>query len=304
MRPRAFITGGSGLLGLNIILQKSSNFDFYVLEHDRAINLPNINIVKADLADMSSINAMLKLYKPQVVFHSAGMTNVDRCDAYPDMANFINATLASNLAKASYDLGIKFVHISTDQLFDGKTSYVTEPTPTSPLNAYGYSKALAEEKVAKNNPEALIIRCNFFGWGPSYKASFSDFIFNNLNLNKKIRLADDIFYTPSVMQNLINSINKLIVKDANGIFHVVGSERLSKYEFGIKMANCFNLDINLIERVSWDSLGAQARRPYEMSLSDNKIVEFLGAGLGNADENIQVSKNELDSQLYKKVKSL
>ena len=116
-----------------------------------------------------SIEETLKINTPKVVIHTAGMTNVDGCDDDPNAANFINGILPANLAKVCHDLGIKFVHISTDHLFDGTESFVSEEASPKPLNAYGYSKTLGEEGVMKNNKDALIVRCNFFTWAPSYR---------------------------------------------------------------------------------------------------------------------------------------
>jgi dTDP-4-dehydrorhamnose reductase len=304
MSPRVFVTGGSGLLGLNLVLQKMQSYDFSVLENSRKINLPSVEIVHMDLGSFASIEAELKSSSPDVVIHAAGMTNVDDCDAHPIKANFINGTLAGNLAKVTYELGIKFVHISTDHLFDGTDRFISEDTSPKPLNAYGFSKALGEEMVTKNNPDALIVRCNFFGWGPSYKPSFSDFIFNNLSKDKSIRLVDDVHYTPASTMNLIDSVHRLIEMDAVGIFNAVGSERISKYEFGSKVADIFGLPKNLIQRIGWDCLGAKAKRPVDMSLSDRKIRDFLGESLGTANQNIHLLRRQVDTQLFKRIKTI
>ena len=304
MLPHAFITGGSGLLGLNVLLHSPEQHRFYALENKRQIKLRGIETVKMDLGNLASIEGVLKYCSPQLVVHAAGMTNVDSCNEDPSKANFVNGTLPANLAKVCYELGIKFVHISTDHIFDGTRSFITEETPAKPLNEYGYSKAFGEEGVISNNPDALVVRCNFFGWGPFYKPSFSDFIFDNLSEGKSIRLADDVFYTPAVAQNLIEGIQSLVGLGASGVFNVVGSERLSKYEFGLKMAEIFEWDANLIERVSWESLGASAKRPADMSLSDRKVRKALGHDLGTAGQNIKVLKDLIDTDLYNKVKSI
>ena len=304
MLSRAFITGGSGLFGLNFILQNTSNYNFSALQNNRKISLPNTELVHMRLDNLASIETGLKSHLPDFVIHAAGMTNVDDCEEDPTKANFINGTLAGNLAKISHELGIKFIHISTDHLFDGTSSFISEEMQTNPINAYGSSKALGEDLVIKNNPDSLIVRCNFFGWGPSYKASFSDFIINNLSSNTKIRLANDYYYTPCSTFGLIKSINSLIARDAEGIFNVVGSERISKYEFGLKVANIFDLSEGLIEKVTSESLELKTKRPSDMSLSDKKLINFLGKNIGIIDCSINELKEQLNSQLYNKIKTL
>lgn len=304
MSKRAFITGGSGLFGLNFILQNTNNYNFCALQNNKIISLSNTETVHMNLEDLVSIETGLKAHLPDFVIHAAGMTNVDDCEENPTKANFINGTLAGNLAKITHELGIKFIHISTDHLFDGTTSFVSEEKEKNPINAYGFSKAFGEDLVIKNNPDSLIVRCNFFGWGPSYKASFSDFIINNLLNRSKIRLADDYYYTPSSLSGLINSINSLIARNAKGIFNIVGSERISKYDFGIHLANTFELPDSLIEQVNSKSLNLKTRRPADMSLSDKKLHNFLGKNIGIISEGINELKEQYNSQLYNKIKTL
>ena len=105
-------------------------------------------------------------------------------------------------------------------------------------------------------------------------------------------------------KNLIDSINSLIKRDAVGIFNSVGSERITKYDFGLKVAHIFGLSENLIVRARWKSLGAKAKRPADMSLSDHKIRDFLGSDLGSVDRNIQVLRNQVNTELYKRIKAI
>lgn len=304
MPKKIFITGASGLLGLNLVLQLGEHHDVFVLENTRKVDLPVVSAIRMDLSSCADIEKGLRLFRPDVVIHAAGMTNVDECDERPLEANFVNGVLAGNLAKVCYDLGAKFVHISTDHLFDGTKALITEDVAPCPINAYGSSKALGEELVASNNPDSLIVRCNFFGWGPSYKPSLSDFIFRNLCEKKRVRLVEDVFYTPASTASLINSIQNLIGLDANGIFNAVGSQRVSKYEFGLQLAKSFSLQTDLIEKVKWRSLGARANRPMDMSLSDGKIRECIGRDLGAVVQNIENLQSQVGTSLFERITAL
>ena len=90
MLSRAFITGGSGLFGLNFILQNTSNYNFYALQNNRKISLPKTELVHMRLDNLASIETGLKSHLPDFVIHAAGMTNVDDCEEDPTKANFIN----------------------------------------------------------------------------------------------------------------------------------------------------------------------------------------------------------------------
>jgi len=304
MLKRVFITGASGLLGLNLALQKWQDYKYFLLENDRKINLPLTQNIQMDLSDCSAIEAGLKLFKPEIVIHSAGMTNVDGCEADPSRARFINGLLAGNVAKVSHELGIKFVHISTDHLFDGSKSFVSENTSPNPVNAYGFSKALGEELVVKNNSNSIVVRCNFFGWGPSYKLSFSDFIINKLTSNESIKLVGDVYYTPASTVSLIEVIKKLVAQDVEGVFNAVGRQRISKYEFGLKLARIFSLPTDLIEKIELNSLGVKAERPRDMSLSDNKIRRVIGHDLGTVEKNIYQISGQIGTELHNRIKAI
>ena len=122
---------------------------------------------------VEEIKKKLKSVNADIVINCIGQTNVETCEANPKLAEFANIEIAGNISKACGSCGIKLVHISTDHLFDGQESFVSELTPYSPLNNYGISKSKeGEQEVLKNNSDAIIIRTNFFGSGPSYKASF------------------------------------------------------------------------------------------------------------------------------------
>ena len=104
------------MLGLNILLHRPEYYQFIALENKRRIELPNIKTARTDLENLKSIEDTLKFFMPKLVVHAAGMTNVDECEKDPSKANLINGVLPGNVAKVSYELGIKFVYISTDQL--------------------------------------------------------------------------------------------------------------------------------------------------------------------------------------------
>tara|TARA_B000000475_G_scaffold247612_1_gene222049 strand:- start:399 stop:1310 length:912 start_codon:yes stop_codon:yes gene_type:complete len=300
---KIFITGASGLLGSNFIHQSSSKNKILIHQNQRKIRNNEFITFKFDISKRSVIRDTLIKNTPDVIINSCGITDIDKCNKNPDLANYINAKIPQNLAYVASDLGIKFVQISTDHLFDGTTSFVSEEAALKPLNSYASSKALAEELVVKVNSDALIIRCNFFGWGPIYRASFSDFIYYNLVKGKKINLANDYFYTPISTYKLNETIHELIKKNASGIFNVVGSDRVSKLDFGLELSDIFKLDRKLIRSVNWNDLKMKTIRPVDMSLSDKKIKTFLGKNLGSTQKNIEHLKNQFNSNLYKKVRA-
>jgi dTDP-4-dehydrorhamnose reductase len=204
------ITGGSGLLALNWAFVKKKDAQITLLLHQRKASIEGVNSIFINLDSEIAMYEFLSKKQQCVVIHCAAITNVDYCETNSKVAYETNVLISENLAKVCYKLGITFVHISSDHLFSGLNPFSTEHSEISPLNVYGTSKANAEEKVLRNNPESLIIRTNFFCWGTSYRTSFSDFLINAIREKRKISLFTDIFYTPIYAKNLIEFVHILI----------------------------------------------------------------------------------------------
>ncbi len=288
MKEKILITGGSGLLALNWALTMRENYELILGLHTRLFSMNGVKTLPFLLDDFSEILNSLKSIKPTLLIHAAGLTNVEACEANPELAHHVNVDLSENLAKACAASGISLVYISTDHLFSTNTPFLDEKHPLRPLNIYAKTKALAEEKILLAYPQALIIRTNFYGWGPPYRHSFSDIVISSLRENKTVHLFQDVFYTPILIETLVKTVQGLVDSKAKGIFHVVGDERVSKYEFGIQIAERFNLNPDLIKSASLKDQPKLVKRPFEMSLSNKKTCELLGKNLGGLKSHLDL----------------
>jgi dTDP-4-dehydrorhamnose reductase len=288
MKPVMLITGGSGLLALNWTMAIRNQYAVTLAVHNRAVALAGVETRQIELESPTQIKSALHQIQPDLVVHTAGLTNVEACEANPGLAGHVNVELAAHVANACAEHGTKLVHISTDHLFDGQNSTVSEKEPIAAVNRYGETKAMAEVAVLGACPQALVVRTNFYGWGTSYRHSFSDKIIQSLRQGEPVTLFEDVFYTPILIDCLANAVHRLVEHNANGIFNVVGDERLSKYAFGIKLAEVFGLDSRLINR-GWIGQRAElVQRPLDMSLSNEKAVKQLGEKLGSTGDHLQV----------------
>ena len=304
MKKKIFITGGSGLLALNWALAVRDKVDVILNMNNRDINLKGSVIKKINLNSINPIFNFLKSERPDYVLHTAGMTNVDDCEKNPNLAYETNVGLTENVARACKNLEIPLIHISTDHLFDGTSSLVDEQKITSPLNVYGKTKAEAEEKVLSINPNSLIIRTNFYGWGTNYRISLSDYIFNALKQNQQIRLFKDIFFTPILIEVLANMTMELSEKGAHGIFHITGDDRVSKYDFGVLLAREFGFNSTLISEGFVGEQKDLVSRPKDMSLSNSKISQFLGKKIGSLSVHLNLLHKQKNAGFAKEVNAL
>ncbi len=288
MKSRILLTGGSGLLALNWALATRDNYSVTLGLNHRNVSLAGVDSLLLDLESMENFSHSLSILRPDVVIHTVGLASVELCEKNPEFARHVNAEIAEMVAKVCATQGVRLVYISTDHLYTGDEPLMTEDHPVSPINVYGKTKAEAETLVLTACPQAIVVRTNFFAWGTSYRKSFSDFIIDGLRSGKSITLFEDVFYTPILVETLSIAVHELLDKSANGIINVVGDDRLSKYEFGIRLAEKFCLDKNLIKLGSISNCFDMIKRPKDMSISNHKVCKILGRKIG--DINAQITR--------------
>tara|TARA_Y100000816_G_scaffold1913_1_gene1091 strand:- start:37598 stop:38488 length:891 start_codon:yes stop_codon:yes gene_type:complete len=287
------IFGGSGLLGSSWAnSQVLNNDNVAIVTHNANSDLNKVKKYSVNSSSMEEIENLINTFKPSIIINSAGITDIEKCENNYQLAYEANVNLPKKISKISKNNGIKFIHISTDHLFDGKKANYSEEDAIFPLNNYAKTKALAEEEVLKNNDKSLIIRSNFYGWGPKNRKSFSDLIFDNLSNKKEIFLFEDVFFSPLYMKDLINFSNFLLFKNLRGVFNLSSNERISKLDFGKKIARTFNFDLNLIIPTSIEERKDLVLRPKDMSLSNKKFKKYYNEPIDTIEESINKLKKE------------
>lgn len=276
------VTGGSGLLGLNWGLACRARGRVVLGMHRRAITLPGCESTSVDLREARAFRDCIRRVRPALVLHAAGLADVERCESEPARAFEDNVSAAERVAEACWHEGARLVHVSTDHLFDGRRSMVCESEAPSPVNAYGRTKAEAEARVLAACPSALVVRTNFFGWGPPWRRSFSDFVLDACRKGDPVRAWVDVHHTPISVPALALAVDGLLQAGASGIVHVVGDERISKYDLAMMLVRHFGLDASLIRAARAVEVPGRVDRPLDMSLSNNLLRSIIGRGIGGA----------------------
>ncbi len=274
------ITGGSGLLALNWAMHERGVSRVVLGLHERIIAMPGTEARLIDLRSSDGIGRVIDAVEPRLVVHTAALTSVEACEADPPRAHMINVQLATHVAQSCAQRGVPLVHISTDHLFSGDEALIDEMHPVDPVNVYGRTKAEAEVRVLASHPDALVIRTNIYGWGPRYRPSFSDSIIESLRAGRSVTLLRDVFYTPILIEHLVQAVHALIDRKVRGVFHVTGDDRVSKLDFGLMLAKEFALDADLIHSGLLSERLGLVPRPHDMSLSNAKLRATLGRAIG------------------------
>ncbi|MCF6278219.1 MAG: SDR family oxidoreductase [Anaerolineales bacterium] len=276
---KILVTGASGLLGLNLSLQMHPKHHIIGVDRANLVNTP-FDLIKLDLLDWSALPKLLDDSQPDALIHCAANALVDACELNPDSAATLNGILPGRLAKLCAQRGIRFLHISTDAVFDGRKEGVyTEDDAPNPLSVYARTKLAGENAVLEANSNAIIARVNFFGWSLSGTRSLAEFFVNNLRAGKEVKGFDDVYFCPMFVGDLADTLLGMLEKSLSGRYHVVGSRAITKYEFGQAIAQEFGFDAGLIHPLSVSQAGLTAKRSTNLRLSVHKLSTALGQNI-------------------------
>ncbi len=273
---RFLVTGASGLLGLNFSLQVAGQHEVVAVVNRHGLQGVPFPVVSADLTQPEAIERLLEDTQPDVVINCAAIAILDTCEAQPELAYRLNAVFPEELAAATKRLGIQMVHLSTDAVFDGVRGCYREDDPPSPINHYGRTKVAGEQGVLHANPDALVARVNFYGWSLRGKRSLAEWFYYQLAAGQPVKGFTDVFFCPLEVNDLIDILLEMAALRLNGLYHVVSSECLNKYEFGLRIARQFGFDDGLIVPISWKDSGLKADRSTNLQLNADKLAGMLG----------------------------
>jgi dTDP-4-dehydrorhamnose reductase len=224
---------------------------------------------------------------PSVIVHTAAETNVDRCETERELARRINVDGTANIADACVRAGAKLILVSTDYVFDGNKGNYAETDKPNPISFYGLTKLEAERIAASTSPKSLIVRTSvLYGWHPT-KLNFATWVLKGLRERRTLKVVNDHINSPTFADNLADAIRKAIRYDSQGILHIAGSERISRFDFARKMARQFDLDESLLVPVEMKDLNWIARRPRDSSLNVGKAEKELGIELFGVDRGLE-----------------
>lgn len=286
-KVKLFITGISGLLGLNLALQFKDVFDVTGSYHRHPVRLPGVETFELDLAQPANAKEVLTAVRPDVIIHTAALANVETCETRPEMAHQMNVEYSDTVANLARSLGAHLVSISTDQLFQENSRWTAEETEPAPINTYGRTKLLAERAVLEACPGALVIRTNFFGWGTPVRTSFSDWIIGALERDEQLTMFQDVFFSPILINTLGDLIAELMAARIGGVLHVGGGERLSKHGFALSLARVFGYGAGAIQAIDVADFNFKARRPRDMSLSVSKVESLLQTKMPTVTQSLE-----------------
>jgi dTDP-4-dehydrorhamnose reductase len=237
-----------------------------------------------DLSDPASIARSLRGAKARadVFVNAAAFTFVDRCESEPALARRVNGEGPARLARACLDAGLLFVHISTDYVFDGKsTRPYTEEDPTAPASVYGETKLEGEQAVLQESPAFLVVRTSWvFGPGRNFVRTMLEqaAVRSSRRDPSPLRVVDDQFGSPTYAGDLAKAIVGLVEVGARGLYHLANRGVATWWEVARESLDQGGFQDVAIERVRTSEFPRPAPRPAYSALDCTK-AERIGVRL-------------------------
>lgn len=306
MKTKILGTGLTGLVGSRFteLLDEVYEFEHISLSYG------------VDVLDKQAVFEKISSSDANLVIHMAAKTNVDGCEAdkerdkeilgFKDIeekekawaaektAWAVNVLGTQNIVEACQKANKKIVYISTDFVFDGTKKSYTETEKPNPINWYAKTKYEGEKLIQNSGLDFIIARIAY-----PYRAIFkrNDFVRNLIELldkHQKLNMVWDHIMVPTFIDDVANALDVLIRMNQRGIFHVVGSEKISPYEVALKICEVFSLDSSVISKTTRrEYFAGKAPRPFCLYLKNDKIIK-LGIEMLTFDQGLREVKNQLD----------
>lgn len=273
MQRIAWITGSNGLIGSHLV-QSAPQFapEFRVIGLSREI---------VDLTDNKALRKKVLQDRPQLIIHCAALSKSPACQANPALAWKTN--VEATQALAGHAAGIPFIFFSSDLVFDGKKGNYVENDAANPLSVYAETKVAAENVVLKN-PLHTVVRTSLnAGITPAGDRAFNEELLNEWRAQRRVKLFTDEFRCPIAAAATARAVWELAAINQPGLYHLAGSERLSRWQIGQLIAVRYPELDPQVQACSLLEYRGAPRAP-DTSLDSSKIQKLLSFPLPKFSE--------------------
>jgi dTDP-4-dehydrorhamnose reductase len=277
-----WITGANGLIGNQLMQTAPASAS--------AIRPVGLSRDRLDLTDFRAVEREFTRQKPSAVIHCAALSRSPECEKNPPLARLLNVEVTRVLAGLAGD--IPFLFFSSDLVFDGKAGNYDESASPNPLGVYGETKVAAEQIVLAN-PEHTVIRTSLNGGtSPAGDRGFNEQLRRAWERGQTLRLFTDEFRSPIAALVTARAVWELLLQHCTGVFHVTGTERLSRWQVGQLLAARWPDLHPKIEPCSAREYQG-APRPADTSLNCAKAQGLLSFRLPGLSEWLREHPNEV-----------
>ncbi|MBK5279267.1 MAG: NAD(P)-dependent oxidoreductase [Bacteroidia bacterium] len=295
---RILVTGANGLLGQKLSKLLDQKPGVQLIATARKPITYSLSKSKFRILDITNQNETEKIIleaRPEVVIHTAAMTQVDQCETDKEACWKANVTGVENVVHACEKSDSFLVHVSTDFIFDGTHGPLDETAIPNPVNFYGESKLAGENVVMEGKLEWAILR-TVLVYGITDDMSRSNIVLwvkKSLEEGKMINVVNDQWRTPTLAEDLAMGCYLAATKKAKGIFHISGEKMMTPYDIAIETADFFNLNKSLIKQTDSSKFKQPATRPLKTGFIIEKANRELGYQPHSFRDGLKIIGNQL-----------
>lgn len=284
MGDKVLVVGGTGLVG-NALVRAWARRGAAVSAATYHCH-PSDSFRQLDMQDEAAVRRLVAGLRPSIVAVPAANPFVDYCELHPEETRRVNVAGTMNVARACAEVGARMIFFSSDYVFDGAKGMYREDDAVSPLSEYGRQKADAEAAVLKLSSRNLVVRtAGAYGWQWEPK-NFVLQVLSRLSAKQAMKVASEIRYSPTYVENLAEVTVDLAAAGQSGVFHVVGADFLLRGEFARLVAGAFGLSESLIVPVSGADYDPPAKRPKQARLLTDKVLRAVATPLWGAAQGL------------------
>ncbi len=302
---RVLVVGSNGLLGQRmaefLIRGSAHKVTVSSIEPKPVRPLNSAAYIQLDITSKKDVKRIVHAAEPDVIVNCAAMTNVDSCENERELAWKLNVEGVEHLIEASRKTNSTIYHVSTDYVFDGKAGPYDEQARPEPLSYYGKTKLASENALHISGLDYFIARTMvLYGTGIAVKPNFALWLIQNLEQKLPVKVVDDQFGNPTLVDDLAQGILSAIELERLGTYHLAGRDVVSRYEFAVRLARVFDFDPGLIVPIKTSQLHQPAPRPMKSGLVTLKAEVELGYRPSTVEQGLLVLRSQL-SRLPKKM---
>ena len=271
---KILITGANGMLGSSLCRLYHKKHQVYALHRDKECFTACLADYSLDLTDTSKVGEVFNQINPDLVIHCASLTSLERCEQNPDLAISANVSVTENVVR-SCSAETKLVYISTDQVYGEADDHSEANMNLQPVNRYGKTKYLGEQKAVEHCPDCIIVRTNIFGWNiKPRRISSAEWIYHSLKNGEEITLFSDYTFSPIYTIYLGEIIMELVDMNFTGVINVGSPTHCSKYDFGQQLAGKFEFSQSLIKKGSIVDYAFKPSRSNNLTLNTQRLSDL------------------------------
>ncbi len=295
MKKKILILGGSGLLGLSFIHRFNEEYEILASYNRNKPNtsfLKNIRFIKLSInKTFKNLEKLIYNFKPDYVFNFLAISEIEKCEKNKTKCKKVIFDSFKRALKVSKKYNCKFVHMSTDAVYNEKNKNNSETSKLGYRNYYTYLKIICEKHLVKNYSNYLILRGRFFGYSLTKKNFFEQILYK-LKKNQRIDCYENMFSTPLNVVNFCEILKTLLEKNKKGVFNISSNKKISRYKFAILVSQIFNLNSKLIIKKKYFQKDNFTKKNLDTSIDNSKIKKISGIKIEPIKKSLINLKNE------------